>query len=361
MQKLLLSTTRSSRQAINRREALATNRLDSGGKGGLIVSDRAVGKVERHDDMRHPSHVWTDPTFANEPLERLREEYMAFLKGRARPTSPATIDKYGKTLLALLRFLKSSGEPAVLGGVTPLAVSLWVTDQRKRGMSEEGIASRLSALKVFTKRYIYEHLEMTAVDLLRKVARITPPERSFPMLTETEQGRLLEAYDRGTYEDVRNRAMMAVYLATGMRFSEVLNIEMASFDRVTGEIRVIGKGNKERWVRLSPGAMREVRSYLKKRPEDSASDRLWLTEDGRPLTYWGTQSVFRRLKERSGITRLHAHLLRHNFAKKALQNGAERGVLQDMMGHATTAMTNRYLGDERKAQAAREMPRYSPI
>ena len=286
---------------------------------------------------------------------------MAFLKGRARPTSQETIDKYGKTLLAFIRFLESIKEPAVLGSVTPFAVSQWVTEQRKKKLSEEGIASRLSALKVFTKRYIHEHLEMTTVDLLRKVARITPPERSFPMLTETEQERVLLAYDRGTFEDVRNRAMMAVYLATGMRFSEVLKIDMASFDRVTGEIRVIGKGNKERWVRLSPGAMREVKAYLKKRPEEGPSDRLWLTEEGTPLTYWGVQSIFRRLKGRSGITRVHAHLLRHNFAKKALANGAERGVLQDMMGHATTAMTNRYLGDERKAQAAREMPRYSPI
>lgn len=338
-----------------------TENLDLAGGCALMDSDRAVGKVERHDDMRHPSHVWTDPTFANEPLERLREEYMTFLKGRARPTSPETVGKYGKTLLAFLRFLESSKEPAVLGSVTPLAVSQWVTAQREKRLSEEGIASRLSALKVFTRRYIHEHLEMTTVDLLRKVARITPPERSYPMLTDTEQGRVLEAFDRGTFEDVRNRAMIAVYLATGMRFSEVLNVDMASFDRVTGEIRVIGKGNKERWVRLSPGAMREVKAYLKKRPEEGPSDRLWLTENGSPLTYWGAQSVFRRLKDRSGVTRVHAHLLRHNFAKKALQNGAERGVLQDMMGHATTVMTNRYLGDERKAQASREMPRYSPI
>ncbi len=86
---------------------------------------------------------------------------MTFLKGHARPTSPATIDRYGKTLLAFLRFLESSKEPAVLGSVTPLAVSRWVTDQREKRMSEEGIASRLSALKVFTKRYIQEHLEMT--------------------------------------------------------------------------------------------------------------------------------------------------------------------------------------------------------
>ncbi|HEX2987440.1 MAG TPA: tyrosine-type recombinase/integrase [Chloroflexota bacterium] len=234
--------------------------------------------------MRHPAHVWVDPTFAAESLERLREEYVGFLKGRARSTSSATIDKYSKTLLSFIRFLDRVGEPLVLSNLTSDTVSRWVTEQRERGMSEEGIASRLSALKVFSKRFVFEHLELTTVDLLRKVARITPPERSYPVLTETEQARLLDAFDRGTYEDLRNRAMMAVFLATGMRFSEVLNIDMASFDRVTAEIRVIGKGNKERWVRLSPGALREVKPYLKRRPDHGPSDRMWLTEDGRALT-----------------------------------------------------------------------------
>ncbi|MHB1032985.1 MAG: tyrosine-type recombinase/integrase [Pirellulaceae bacterium] len=79
------------------------------------------------------------------------------------------------------------------------------------------------------------------------------------------------------------------------------------------------------------------------------------------MTFWGVQSIFRTVKERRGVTRMHAHLLRHDFAMKALANGAGRGVGKDMMGHAITAMTNRYLGEERKAQAAREVPRYSRI
>jgi len=112
-------------------------------------------------------------------------------------------------------------------------------------------------------------------------------------------------------------------------------------------------------VRLSSRVMRMVRKYLTQRPEQSV-DRLWVTEDGKPITFWGGQSIFRRLRERSGVA-VHAHLLRHNFAKKALQNGVDRGVLQDMLGHTSPVMTNRYLGDERKAQAANQMPKFGPI
>lgn len=188
-----------------------------------------------------------------------------------------------------------------MGSLTPANVNRWVSQQRAAKMSEDGIASRLSALKVFSKRFIYEHLELTTVNLLRKVPRITPPERPFPALSEGEQRRLLEAFDRGTYEDLRNRALVAVLFATGLRLGEALSITLENFDRVSGEIVVRGKGNRERLVRLSPGAMREVKACLKRRPEVECSN-LWLTETGKPLGFWGAQSVFRRLKERSGIT-----------------------------------------------------------
>lgn len=105
--------------------------------------------------------------------------------------------------------------------------------------------------------------------------------------------------------------------------------------------------------------MRLVRSYLRMRLE--GAEKLWVKEDGSPMSYWAAQSVFRRLKTRSSVPQVHAHLLRHYFAKKALANGVERAVLQDMLGHSTSVMTNRYLGDERKTQAAKLMPRYSPI
>ena len=314
----------------------------------------------REEDMRHPGKVWTDPTYAEESLVRLKDEWGRYLRGRARPTSPRTIEKYEYSLAQFIKSLEVNGEPLVLGSLHPTNVDRWVSEQRKRGLSEDGIASRLAALKVFSNKFIYRQLEATTVDLLARVERISPPEKAMPALTEEEQDRLLDCYNRFTFEDVRNRAMVAVFLATGLRLSEVLIMSLADFDKVSGEISVMGKGGRWRKVRLSERPLKLLRSYLRIRPEN-ACENLWVQENGMPIGYWGGQSIFRRLKRRSGVERVHAHLLRHNFAKKALLNGAERGVLQDMLGHSTPVMTNRYLGDERKEQAAILMPRYAPI
>ena len=88
---------------------------------------------------------------------------------------------------------------------------------------------------------------------------------------------------------------------------------------------------------------------------------MWLTAEGGPVSYWGLQTVFRRLKERTGITELHAHLLRHTFAQVALTKGAERAAVQDMLGHRSDAMTRRYSGLVRQETAARMMPKFSPL
>ena len=239
--------------------------------------------------MRHPSEVWADPSYADEPLDRLRREYLEYLRGREQPTSDGTVDKYNKTLLSFLRSLDRHGEAAILGALTPQAVNRWVSEQRAAGLSEEGIASRLSAVKVFAKKYIHEHLELTHTDLLRKVRRVTPPERPLPALTEEERSRLLGCYNRGTYEDVRNRAIVAALLATGLRFREVLEAPIGNFDRISGVLTVRAKGNRERSVRLSTVALKHVRDYLRLRPTGSASDRLWLQADGEPLSYWGAR------------------------------------------------------------------------
>ena len=324
-------------------------------------ADRAVPTNERWEDMKHPSAAWSDPGYAEESLHRLREEYIASLKGRAEAASPGTIDKYGKTLLSFIRSLDKQGEPATLASLTPGAVNQWVSEQRLAGLVEDGIASRLSALKVFSRKYVYQHLELTTSDLLRKVPRILPPERPIPALSEGERERLLACFDKDTYEDIRKRALIATYLATGLRFREVLEMELARLDRLSGEVQVRVKGGRERIVRISPRALKLLREYLKHRPTRGTSDRVWLCDDGEPLGYWGGQSIFRRRRNRSGIAELHAHLLRHTFAQVALTKGAERAAVQDMLGHRTDAMSRRYAGNVRQETAARMMPEFAPI
>ncbi len=181
-----------------------------------------------------------------------------------------------------------------------------------------------------------------------------------PALSEAERDRVIGCFDRGTFEDTRNNAMLGTYMATGLRFREVLDLDLSRLDRVSGEVQVRVKGGRERIVRLSPKALKLVKDYLKVR-SGRESGKLWLTAEGEPLSYWGGQSVFRRLKGRSGVTKLHAHLLRHTFAQVALTKGAERAAVQDMLGHRTDAMSRRYAGSVRAETAARMMPEYSPL
>lgn len=326
-----------------------------------LTTELAV-PTTRQEDMRHPSHVWVDPDYAKEPLDRLRSEYMEYLKGRSQPASEETLVKYNKSIMAFLRSLERQQMPLLLESVTPAAVNNWIREQRAAGRSEDGIASRLGAVKVFTSKYVYKHLELTTRDLLVKVPRISPPDKPAQPLTEAEIERVIDTFDRTSFEDIRNRALVACYIATGLRLREILELPMASLDRVTGDITFIrAKGNRERCAKLSPGAMKHMKLYLRVRPATSGDERLWLQSNGRPLTYWGAHSIMKRLRDRCGIARIHWHLFRHGFAQHALRSGADVGTVQEMLGHTTNVMTRRYLGQVKQTEAARKMPQYSPL
>ena len=123
---------------------------------------------------------------------------------------------------------------------------------------------------------------------------------------------------------------------------------------------MITKGGRERPARRSPRARKYLREYLQERPKTD-SDRLWVQADGSPLSYRGAQSIMRRLKERSGIKRVHWHLFRHGFAQAALVKGAHPVIVEEMLGHSTSAMTRKYLGQVKQTEAALQMPAYAPI
>lgn len=125
--------------------------------------------------MQHPPTVWAEATYADESLRQLLEYYIEHLKGRSKPASPGTIDKYRKSLLSFIRSVERTGQAATVGALTPHAVNGWIAEQRRAKRAEEGIARRLGALKAFSRKYVFRQLELTTCDLLNKVVRITPP------------------------------------------------------------------------------------------------------------------------------------------------------------------------------------------
>jgi site-specific recombinase XerD len=214
----------------------------------------------------------------------------------------------------------------------------------ERGNSPHGIASRIIGLKVLSNKFIFKTLELTTVDLLRKVERPSRKLNEPEILTPEEVKLLLDAYDRDTFEDIRDRASIAILAATGLRYNAVLTMRTQDCDRVTGEFKVHEKGGEERPALVDGRARRFLNLSLARRPRTDATDRLWVTDIGKPLSYAGGQMILRRARARSGITRLHAHLFRHGITYRAADRGAHPGEIQLLLGHSSTGMARRYTG-----------------
>jgi integrase/recombinase XerD len=341
---------------------------------GPISDIGAVRTLRTQEDMRHPPHIWTDSSNATYPLPKLREAYSEHLAGRTQPASPPTIRKYNDAIQSFERSLELHGEAAVLENVTPFAVERWFVDLRAgrlpsarlgRATSpparEDTIASLLAALKAFSRKYVYRHLEMSQRDLLERVERYSPSPPVKVGLNQDQIEQVLGCYDSNSYEDVRDRALIAFYAATGLRFWEVMRLTTEAVDPYAGWVKTIGKGRRERQVRLGERACKYLRGYLRLRSANAGVEALWTSRYGKALTYAGGQDVFRRLKKRSGIAIANCHRFRHTWAQTALRKGAERGLVQDAMGWQSDAMLRRYGGWVRTQMAAEAMPRYAPI
>lgn len=309
--------------------------------------------------MKHPPAAWTDPSHAQEDLPNLIEEYATWLRGRSERTSPQTITKYVNSLNAFARTLTDAGEPLTLASLTPANVDRWVSVQRFRGLAPEGIASRQAAVKVFARKFVWLHLKLSHYDLLAENRRIKVDEPVKAMLDDQERSAVLGAFSRNSYNDQRDHAFVAVLLTTGLRYAEVLGMQLGGVDKDGGFV-VTAKGGTVRPVRMAPAALRAVKRWERVRRGQEGVTALWTTDDGAALSYWGGQSMFKRLKKRSGVDRLHAHLFRHTFAQGALTKDAAAPV-QAMLGHKTDRMTRRYTAGVRDQVAAAEMPKYALI
>jgi integrase/recombinase XerC/integrase/recombinase XerD len=171
-----------------------------------------------------------------------------------------------------------------------------------------------------------------------------------PFTTEHIKSLLLLCDDR-KFLGARDRAIILMFLDTGLRLSELTNIQIkdVDFDRET--IRVMGKGARERVVRIGRTAQKALLHYLLKRQDDLS--RLWVSEERKPFNPRGVAMMIQRLGERAGIdgVRCSPHTFRHTFATQALLNGAGEFEVQSLLGHEGLVMTRRYTASLRSEAA----------
>ena len=163
------------------------------------------------------------------------------------------------------------------------------------------------------------------------------------VLVLEEVDKLLAAPDTDTVKGVRDRALLEVLYATGLRVSELIGLRLDGIDVEVGFVRCIGKGSKERIVPLGESAAAAVEDYLRVRKVRTPTNYLFLNHHGQKLSRMGFWKILKEYGLRAGIKkRLTPHVLRHSFATHLLERGADLRAVQTMLGHAEISTTEIY-------------------
>jgi len=271
--------------------------------------------------------------------------FVAYLETERR-ASVHTIKAYRVDLEQYAHHLATAGEALVPGSTASVRAFL----SRAAGTAGPvSLARKLSAVRSLYRFLVREGL--TTLNPARAVATPRRPRRLPPVLPEAEVAALLEAPRRATPLEERDRALLELLYASGLRVSELTGLDLDDIDLGGGLVRVLGKRRKERVVPFGGPAAEALRLYLEEgRPVLAAgpkrargAEALFLNHRGGRLT---NRSVARRLygwSRRIGLPRhVHPHVLRHCFATHLLGNGADLRGIQELLGHASLSTTQRY-------------------
>ncbi len=284
----------------------------------------------------------------------MRAEAADFLRFLAseRNDSPHTVKAYGRDLDGFAAFLDRyyGGTTWSWAGVDRLAVRGFLADRVRAGWSKRTMARALSAIRALY-RFLGQHYGVEANPA--KAAATPRLEKRLPgYLDRKAVERLFEVAEaraaENTFRTARDRAMLELFYSTGMRLSELVGLDLDDLDLVSDQVRVRGKGKKERLLPVGRPAVAALRQYYLRRdelPRSPGGDRraVFVGERGRRLTPRAVQLAIRRLLDavREG-QRISTHSLRHSFATHLLDAGADLRAVQELLGHASLSTTQIY-------------------
>ncbi len=276
--------------------------------------------------------------------------FVAFLD-KERNDSPHTVQAYARDVRDFAAFCdRYYGGRWSFEAVDRLAIRGWLGSMDARGLARRSVARALSALRTF-----YRFLGATrgVSGNPARAARTPKLERRLPSYLDRAETELLFAAaerdaGKGEFKAVRDWAMLELFYATGMRLAELAGLSEGDVDLVSDQVKVRGKGKKERLLPMGGHAARALRQYLLLREEvvvQGTRERraLFLNARGGRLSPRGVQLAVRGLLDQLPRGReLHVHSLRHSFASHLLDAGADLRAVQELLGHASLSTTQVY-------------------
>ncbi len=290
----------------------------------------------------------------NETINKNIELYLDYLKYE-RKLSNNTVASYRYNLLKITNYFHNKD-------ITYLS-----EDDIRNFLYKEDDSSRTKAHYLTALKTFYDYMMELEIIKNNPALNIKMPkiEKRLPKyLTEDEVNKLLDIKLTKPI-DYRNKAMMELLYATGVRISELLNLTMANYNRDDALIKVMGKGKKERIIPLSDITIKyldlyinEYRNFLLK---EKTSEYIFINYNGNKMSRQGFFKILKELCDKSGIKKeISPHILRHSFATHLLNNGADLRIIQELLGHENISTTEIYshISNEKIVEDYKKHPHY---
>jgi len=273
-------------------------------------------------------------------MDKLRQQYLDYLATQ-RLLSPLTITTYQQALYPLQQYLETQ-QLNTWRQLTGDIIRQWIATHRQQGLSARSIATKLSSLRSFCK-YLLN------IDYIRQdpCVGIKAPKQSKPLpknINVDQVNQLLNIVDDDPLA-IRDRAMMEVFYASGLRLAELANLDIADLDTDQHLIKVTGKGDKQRLVPITNMAIEQLNRWYQCRtllvPHNEPA--MFVSKQGRRISHRSIQVRMKKWAlEQQITTTIHPHKLRHSFATHMLEESSDLRAVQEMLGHADLSTTQVY-------------------
>ena len=276
-------------------------------------------------------------------IKHLLPSFLEYLKFEKR-YSEHTVISYETDMVQLDDFISLTFGQMGATEISAAVLRSWLADMKNKGMNTRSINRKISAIKSF-----YRH-QLRKGALTRNpatVLKLMKTSKRLPgFLQEEETGVLMNAQEGSGWKDLTRQLFMEVLYNTGLRVSELVGLREKYADVHQRQIKVLGKGNKERVIPIKPELAEHIQQYRdakRARFETFDEEYLLVNSKGKKLN---TQYVYREVREElagyNNISKKSPHLMRHTFATQLANNGADLNAIKELLGHASLAATQVY-------------------
>lgn len=266
------------------------------------------------------------------------DAYGLFLQEQKfRGNSPYTLDYYKRSLKIFIDFCTPELDIEDIDIVLFKSYQLYILENRE--INKISVRTYARAVKVFFRWLYFENyidIDINRLQLMKANKDVILP------LSDNEVSQLLNYFDNDKFLGCRDKTICMIMLDCGLRLGEIVNLQNTDVDLINHYFVINGKGSKQRIVPFGSSVAKQLQHYLDFRA-GYASTSFFLNHRYEPITHNAIKMLFSRIKEKSGLSRVYPHLLRHTFATNFIYRGGNLEVLRVLMGHSTINITQIYI------------------